>query len=168
MSTKTALAHYEGTGLRFSVKTGSGHDLVVDNAEGNAGPRPAELVAVGLAGCTAMDVISILQKKRQTVTGYEVSVSAEQREVAPNIFITADVLHIVHGPAVDEAAVKRAIELSASKYCSVGATLAAGPVRLCHRYRIVSPDGGLTEGEVLVEGPLADPDKMGQAASSPA
>jgi putative redox protein len=160
VSIKTANARYEGSGLRFAVKTGSGHELILDNAEGNAGPRPAELIAVAEAGCTAMDVISILQKKRQVVTSYEVAVTAEQRDTAPNVFLRSDVLHIVEGPAVDEAAVRRAIELSATKYCSVGATLAAGPVETHHRYRIVGHAGAPIEGEVLVTGPHADPDTL--------
>ena len=166
MSIKTAIARYEGTGMRFRVSTGSGHELVVDNKEGNAGPRPAELVAVAHAGCTAMDVISILQKKRQVVTHYEVSVEAEQRENAPNVFVRSVVTHIVEGPSVEEAAVRRAIELSAVKYCSVGATLSAGPVEVHHRYRIMSPSGGdAIEGEVLVTGPHADPDALAVTAA---
>jgi putative redox protein len=168
MSVKSALARYDGTGLRFRVTTGSGHELVLDNKEGDAGPRPAELVAVAHAGCTAMDVISILQKKRQVVTRYEVSVEGTQRdEPPPSIFVRADVIHVVEGPAVEEAAVRRAIELSAVKYCSVGATLSAGPVEVHHRYRIVSPEGAAPiEGEVLVTGPYADsgaPGRGGQA-----
>jgi putative redox protein len=167
VSLKSAVARYEGTGLRFKIKTGSGHEIVVDNKEGDTGPRPAELVAVAQAGCTAMDVISILQKKRQDVTGYEVRVNAVQRDdPAPNIFLSSDVLHVVEGRGIDEAAVRRAIELSATKYCSVGATLAAGPVEVHHRYRIVGPAGTEPiEGEVLVTGPHADPDVVAAAAS---
>jgi len=167
VSVKTVVARYEGTGLRFSARTGSGHELIMDNAEGDAGPRPAELVAVAQAGCTAMDVISILQKKRQVVTRYEVSVAAVQRDdPLPAIFTSSDVLHIVEGPAVDEAAVRRAIELSATKYCSVGATLSAGPVEIHHRYRIVGPAGTAPiEGEVMVTGPHADPDALAGAST---
>lgn len=166
MSVKTAIARYDGTGLRFRIATGSGHELVLDNKEGDAGPRPAELVAVAHAGCTAMDVISILHKKRQAVSRYEVTVEAAQRdEPMPSIFTRADVIHDVEGPAVEEAAVRRAIELSALKYCSVGATLSAGPVEVHHRYRIVSPEGAAPiEGEVLVTGPNADPDAPGQGS----
>jgi putative redox protein len=157
MSTKTAVATSEGDGLRFRVRTGSGHELILDNAEGNTGPRPAELVLVAHGGCTAMDVLSILRKKRQVVTRYEVEVAAEQRDAAPNIFVSSVVTHVIEGPAVDEAAVRRAIELSALKYCSVGATLSAGPVEVHHRYRIVGPAGtDPVEGEVLVTGPNAD------------
>jgi putative redox protein len=158
---KTSTARYDGTGLRFTARTGSGHEIVLDDSEGNAGPRPVELLLVGQAGCTGMDVMSILQKKRQEVTRYEVSVSAEQRESNPAIYTRADVVHIVEGPAIDEAAVRRAIELSATKYCSVAAMLSAGTVEIHHRFRIVGPDGAAPiEGEVLVTGPHADPDDM--------
>jgi putative redox protein len=159
---KTSTALYEGTGLRFTVQTGSGHSLVLDTAEGNAGPRPVELLLAGQVGCTGMDVMSILQKKRQVVTRYEVSVSAEQRDGQPAIFTRADVVHQVEGPSIDEAAVRRAIELSANKYCSVAAMLSAGTVEIHHRYRILGGEGAAPiEGEVMVTGPHADPDAMG-------
>jgi putative redox protein len=110
-----------------------------------------------------MDVISILKKKRQVVTGYEVSVTADQRDAQPAIYTRADVVHLVEGPAVDEAAVRRAIELSATKYCSVGAMLSAGTVEIHHRYRIVGPGGAdPIEGEVMVAGPHADDEVLGR------
>ena len=144
---------------------------MLDDSGGNAGPRPVEMLLVGQAGCTGMDVMSILQKKRQVITSYEVAVSAEQRDSQPAIFTRADVVHIVEGPAVDEAAVRRAIELSATKYCSVAAMLSAGTVEIHHRYRIVGPDAAAPiEGEVVVSGPHADPDAMAkpQPAGIPA
>jgi putative redox protein len=163
VTVKTSTARYEGTGARFTARTGSGHEIVLDDADGNAGPRPTEMLLVGQVGCTGMDVISILQKKRQNVTRYEVSVSAEQRDSQPAIFTRADVLHVVEGPSLDEAAVRRAIELSATRYCSVAAMLSAGTVEIHHRYRILGPEGvALIEGEVLVTGPNADPDAMGK------
>jgi putative redox protein len=159
---KTSTALYEGTGLRFTVQTGSGHSLILDTAEGNAGPRPVEMLLAGQVGCTGMDVVSILQKKRQAVTRYEVSVSAEQRDGQPAIFTRADVVHQVEGPAIDEAAVRRAIELSATKYCSVAAMLSAGTVEIHHKYKILGAAGvAPIEGEVMVTGPNADPDAMG-------
>lgn len=169
MTVKTSTARYDGTGLRFTARTGSGHEIVLDDSDGNTGPRPVEMLLVGQAGCTGMDVMSILQKKRQVVTSYEVAVSAEQRDGQPAIYTRAEVLHIVKGPALDEAAVRRAIELSATKYCSVAAMLSAGTVEIHHRYRIQGPDGASPiEGEVTVTGPHADPDDMGnrQAAGS--
>lgn len=159
MPVKTSTARFDGSGLRFTARTGSGHELVLDDAGGNAGPRPVEMLLVGQASCTGMDVISILQKKRQDVTRYEVSVTADQREGQPAIFTRVDVVHLVEGPAVDEAAVRRAIELSATKYCSVAVMLSAGTVEIHHRYRIFGPAGAdPIEGEVLVTGPHADPD----------
>jgi putative redox protein len=83
----------------------------------NDGFRPLELMAVSLAGCTAMDVISILRKKQQQVTAFDVEVHAEQAEEHPRVFTRAAVTYLVTGRGVDEAAVLRAIELSATKYC---------------------------------------------------
>jgi putative redox protein len=163
VTVKTTTARYDGSGLRFTARTGSGHEIVLDDSGGNAGPRPVEMLLVGQAGCTGMDVMSILQKKRQVVTSYEVSVSADQRDGQPAIYTRADVVHIVEGPAIDEGAVRRAIELSATKYCSVAAMLSAGTVEIHHRYRIVGSDGAVPiEGEVMVSGPNADPGAPGK------
>jgi putative redox protein len=163
VTVKTSTASYDGTGLRFTARTGSGHEIILDDSASNKGPRPVEMLLVGQAGCTGMDVISILQKKRQNVTHYEVSVTADQRDDQPAVFTRADVVHVVEGPAVDEVAVRRAIELSATKYCSVAAMLSAGTVEIHHRYRILGSAGvAPIEGEVLVTGPHADPDAMGR------
>src|SRR5512136_2575938 len=97
----------------FEVKLGA--DVEVGGA--NDGFRPLELMAVSLAGCTAMDVISIIQKKKQAVTGFEVQVHAEQQGEHPHVFTRAVITYLVTGHNVDEAAVVRAIELSATKYC---------------------------------------------------
>jgi putative redox protein len=159
---KSAIAHYAGTGLRFTATSGSGHEVVMDNKEGDTGPRPMEMILLGQAGCTAMDVMSILVKKRQDVTKYDVEVKAEEHDGNPAYFIRIDVIHVVEGPAVEEAAVRRAIELSATKYCSVAAMLSAGTAEMHHRYRIVGPGSAVPiEGEVIVTGPHADPDALG-------
>ena len=154
MSTKTASVTLDGEHLRFVGRTGSGHRVVLDATEGDAGPRPAELVPLALAGCTAMDVISILRKKRQEVTRYEVRASGTQRDEAPAIFTRIEVVHDLEGPALDVAAVRRSIELSATRYCSVGSTLGSGVTEIHHRY--VVRDGTGAEplvGEVVVLGP---------------
>ena len=91
--------------------------------------RPAELVPLALAGCTAMDVISILRKKRQDVRRYAVEAAGTQEADHPNAFTRIDVVHVVEGSGIDLEAVRRAIELSATKYCSVGATLSSGAPR---------------------------------------
>ena len=101
----------------------------------NQGVRPMEMIALGLAGCTAMDVLSILQKKRQHVTKLEVRVDAPRSPEHPKVFTSACLTYVVAGRNVDEAAVRRAIELSATKYCPAQLMLAqAFPMEL--RYEI--------------------------------
>lgn len=119
---KLRLTTVEGTGRQFLAETNSGHSLVVDDNEGHTGPKPTELVLLGLGACTAFDVIGILRKKRHTVTGYEVEVKAEQRDEPPNYFTRVEIRHHLRG-AIDPEAVERAIHLSESKYCSVGAMI---------------------------------------------
>jgi putative redox protein len=107
---------------QFVATTGSEHHMLLDDAAGGTGPKPIELVAVGLAGCTAFDVITILrQKYRQKVTGYEVQVEAEQAERPPQVFRSVRIHHVVTGQEIDFAAIEEAIRLSEEKYCSVGA-----------------------------------------------
>lgn len=109
---------------QFVAHTGSGHNLILDDAAGGTGPKPIELVAVGLAGCTAFDVITVLrQKYHQKVTGYQVRVEADQAERPPQIFTTVRIHHVVTGIGIDEEALVEAIRLSEEKYCSVGAML---------------------------------------------
>jgi len=121
---KVILTRPEGSSRQFKVTTGSGHRLLVDDAAGGTGPKPIELAAAALAGCTAFDVIGILRKKRQQITGYEVQVSAEQASDPPQVFTRVHILHRVTGEDVDPAAVESAIHLSETKYCSVGAMIA--------------------------------------------
>jgi putative redox protein len=147
-------------GMRFVIRTGSGHDIVVDNSAGDTGPRPTELILVAIAGCTAMDIVEILAKKRQAMDSYAVDVSGSQREQSPNVFTDISVTHIIEGN-VETAAVVRAIELSATKYCTVSNQIAAGPARISHRYVIKRPGrGGAAaseeSGEVVVTGPMLD------------
>jgi len=107
---------------QFVAQTGSGHNLLLDDAAGGTGPKPIELVAAGLAGCTAFDVITILrQKYHQKVTGYQVRVEAEQAERPPQVFTAVRIHHVVTGFEIEEAALQEAIRLSEEKYCSVGA-----------------------------------------------
>jgi putative redox protein len=133
-------------GMEFGVDAGSGHRLTLDVAgeDGgrDAGFRPMELLLVALAGCSGMDVITILRKKRQRVTGYTVRVQGERAETYPQVFTEIAVEHIVTGHAVDPAAVARAIELSETKYCGVGAMLGA-TATIRHTFRIVeAPEAG--------------------------
>lgn len=115
------------SGLSFtgSAETGFSVPLGADPGVGGAndGFRPLELMAVSLAGCTAMDVISILRKKQQAVTAFEVQVRADQQDVHPHVFTRAVITYLVTGQKVDPAAVERAIDLSATKYCPAQAML---------------------------------------------
>lgn len=165
MATKTATATLDGDGLRLVAATGSGHTIVMDNVEGNTGPRPAELLLVAQAGCTAMDVVTILRKKRQPFSRYEVRVSGEQRDdPAPHVYERIEIVHLLDGAGLDGAAVRRAIELSATRYCAVTAMLSAGPAEIHHRYLIRRGDQQPDEsGEVVVTGPGGDPDGWAQS-----
>jgi putative redox protein len=145
--------------MRFVATTDSGHEIVIDDASGNGGPRPTELVLAAIAGCTGMDVIEIMAKKRQVVSGYRTEVSGVQREQSPNVYLEIDVLHIVEGDVKTEA-VRRSIELSATRYCTVSAQIASGVALIRHRYRIERPAGSelaaQETGEVVVTGPGMD------------
>jgi putative redox protein len=107
--------------MRFIGTADSGFPLQMDAGKSvggsGSGVRPMELLALGLAGCAAMDVISILRKKRQKVMQFDVRVDLTQAEEYPKVFTSAVITYIVSGKSVDEEAVLRAIELSATKYC---------------------------------------------------
>jgi putative redox protein len=127
--------------MQFSGKATSGHILVMDaddvSGGHNAGFRPMELLLVGFGGCSGMDVISVLRKKRQPVSGLEINVRGEKAENAPKVYKEVHIEYIVKGKGVEKDAVERAIALSLDKYCSVGATLAkAGSIK--HSYKIVA------------------------------
>jgi putative redox protein len=121
ISASVTLTQPEGIHRQFIATSGTGHHLVIDDPAGNTGAKPIELVAIALAGCTAFDVINILRKKRQQVTGYQVTVEADQRPDPPQVFTHVRIHHIVTGKEVSSQAVEEAIRLSEEKYCSVGA-----------------------------------------------
>ncbi len=128
------------TGMRFEVEASSGHHVTLDAAEHggghNEGFRPMELLLAGLAGCTGMDVISMLRKQRQQVTDYEVHVTGIRAQEPPMVFVEITVEHIVTGHHIQSEAVVRAIRLSEERYCGAGAML--GKVaHLTHTYRLV-------------------------------
>lgn len=121
ISANVVLTQAHSNHRQFIATSGSGHHLVIDDPAGNTGAKPIELVAIALAGCTAFDVINILRKKRQQVTGYEVKVEADQAANPPQVFTQVRIHHIVTGNDVSAQAVEEAIRLSEEKYCSVGA-----------------------------------------------
>jgi putative redox protein len=123
ISGSVTLTQPDSTHKQFVASDDRGHHFLIDDASGNTGPKPIELVVLGLAGCTAFDVIGILRKKRQEVTGYEVKIEAEQKSDPPQVFTQVRIHHIVTGVDIAEQALRDAIHLSETKYCSVGAML---------------------------------------------
>jgi putative redox protein len=158
MSIKTAVLTLT-EGMHFEVSTGSGRQFAFDDPpEGGLGPLESILAA--LAGCSGMDVISIALKKRQGIERYTVHARADQREAYPQIFTRIDLLHEVAGDPVSSAAIKRCIELSATKYCPVNAMLSAGDTAIHHSYRVLRPNAPVEEGLVLVTGPFRRSDPV--------
>jgi putative redox protein len=121
---------------------------------------PVESVVVSLATCSAMDVIGILEKKRQVIDSYTIETRAEQRDEFPQVLTRVDIVHVVEGTVVLEKAVRRAIELSATKYCPVNAMVSAGATEIHHSFRLRCTGAAPkeAEGEVIVTGPYRRPE----------
>jgi len=156
---KSVDLRHEG-GMWFAAAPSSGHPIMFDDRTSNKGGSPVETLLSALGACTAMDVVSIAAKKRQRIETYEIHVTASQRDEYPQVFTEIVVVHEVTGPGVSEAALRRAIELSATKYCPVNAMLSAGATVVHHRYVIHSGGNAAYEasGEVVATGPYARPD----------
>jgi putative redox protein len=127
-------------GLTFTAAVASGQTLQASSDKDNQGVKkgfgPMELMALSVGACTAMDVISILEKKHQEVTAFEIKVNSERAENHPRIFTSMEVEYILTGKAIDPAAVERAIELSAEKYCSAQ-NIVKRSVDIQHTYKII-------------------------------
>ena len=115
--------------MMFVAETGSGHAVVMDGAPEigghNLGPRPMEMLLAGLGGCSAIDVVMILKRGREAVTDCVVEIDAERADTEPKVFTKIHMHYIVTGQQLDTNKVDRAIKLSAEKYCSASAMLAA-------------------------------------------
>lgn len=127
----------------FLAESGSGHAVVMDGPPEyggrNLGPRPMEMLLMGLGGCSSFDVVSILKKARQPVEGCEAFLEAERAETEPKVFTKIHLHFVVKGQGLKEAQVKRAVELSAEKYCSASIMLGRGGVAITHDYEIIDP-----------------------------
>ncbi|MGZ8844309.1 MAG: OsmC family protein [Pyrinomonadaceae bacterium] len=133
---KTATIHFAYNDFFVGI-TPSGHAQAIEtDSQRGAAATPMELLLIALGGCTGVDVISILKKKRQHVTDYRIEVSGERRDEFPRSFTRLMVKHIVRGRGVSEQAVASAIELSDTKYCSVAATL-RGSAEIVTSYEII-------------------------------
>lgn len=122
--------------MTFSATTGSGHTLILDSGKGeeSAGPGAMELLLVGLAGCTAVDVVMILQRQRQPLEDLQVRVRGERASDHPRVYTHITIEYIVRGD-VDEAKLQRAIQLSEEKYCSASTMLGKTAI-IEHTYRL--------------------------------
>jgi putative redox protein len=127
-------------GMAFAAETGSGHLITMDGApEGggrNLAPRPMEMVLAGTGGCTAYDVVLILKRSRQEISGCEVSLKAERAESDPKVFTRIHFHFVLRGRNLKAEAVERAIRLSAEKYCSASIMLAK-TAEITHDWEIV-------------------------------
>lgn len=131
-------------GVRFEALSGSGHTVILDGAPEsggtNAGARPMELVLIGTAGCAAYDVVTILEKSRQPVSGCVAHVKAQRAEEPPRVFTHIDMHFVVRGDGLTESKVARAVELSAQKYCSASIMMKRAGVEVTHSFEIVEEE----------------------------
>jgi len=129
-----------GYGMAFMAETGTGHNLNMDGAPEaggrNLAPRPMELMLAGAGGCTAFDVVLILQRSRQNIIACEVSLQAERAETDPKVFTKINLHYTVKGKDLDPSKVERAINLSHDKYCSATAML-ANTAEITHTFEVV-------------------------------
>lgn len=128
-------------GRQFVAESGSGHSVVIDGPPDHGGrdtgPRPMEMLLMGLGACTSFDVLEILEKSRAPVSDCVASIDAERADSVPSVFTRIHVHFTVTGKSLKENQVKRAVELSAEKYCSASIMLAKGGVEVSHSYEIV-------------------------------
>jgi putative redox protein len=128
-------------GAMFLGESGSGHTVVMDGPESsggrNMGLRPMEMVLIGTGGCSSYDVVSILKKSRQQVSGCIAEVEATRADATPAVFETIHLHFKVSGKDLSEKQVERAVSLSAEKYCSASIMLAAGGVKVTHSFEVI-------------------------------
>lgn len=128
-------------GAMFVGESGSGHTVVMDGPEDlggrNLGPRPMEMLLLGTGGCASYDVLSMLKKSRQKVVDCRVEIDAQRADTVPAVFTSINLHFVVTGVGLKETQVKRAVELSAEKYCSASIMLGAAGVEMSHSYEIV-------------------------------
>ncbi|WP_122901923.1 OsmC family protein [Acinetobacter sp. B51(2017)] len=127
--------------VAFEAKSESGHSIIMDGAEAyggqNRGPRPMELILMGLGGCASFDIVTILKKSRQDVTDVVCQLQAERADSVPAVFTKIHLHFVVTGRSVKEKQVAKAVELSAEKYCSASKMLADGGVEITHDFEII-------------------------------
>jgi len=118
----TIQANYS-TGTQFDIQTSTGHHITIDGGEPHIGDSPMEMLLVGLAGCMGISVITVLQKKRQDVTAYQLRVHSTRAAEHPRVFVEITIEHVITGHRVKPEAVARSIELGETRYCGASAML---------------------------------------------
>jgi putative redox protein len=133
-------------GAMFVGEAGSGHSVVMDGPEDlggrNLGPRPMEMLLLGTGGCSIYDVLSMLKKSRQQVVDCRVEIDADRADAVPAVFTRINLHFVVTGVGLKENQVRRAVELSAEKYCSASIMLGAAGVEMTHSFEMVEFDPG--------------------------
>ena len=131
--------------MAFESVAGSGHRVLMDTDRSVGGSdlgfRPMELLLVALTGCTGMDVISILRKMQQQVDDYQVKAEGNRAEEHPKVYTDIAVEHVVKGKKLDPERIRRAVELSATRYCPTSAML-SNAVRITHKFRVIDTETG--------------------------
>ena len=133
---KNASVVWQGQGLEFRATMGTGFSYTMHSPADVNGATPMEFLLAGVAGCTSMDVISILEKKRQKVHSMETLINGVQAPDAPNVFTDVTITFVVKGENIDASAVERAIELSHTKYCSASIMFQRSGANVKTQYRI--------------------------------
>lgn len=127
---------WKGEGLNFESQLGSGYQFEFGSGDDKIGGSPMEFLIAGMAGCAAVDVVLILQKQRQNISGVEVEVAGIRAETHPKVYTDVELIYIIRGKDVKPKAVEKAIRLSEEKYCSASALFRRGGVKLNSSYRI--------------------------------
>jgi putative redox protein len=129
--------------MAFAVESGTGHTMTVDGPPElggvNAGPRPMELLLMGVGACSSVDVVMILKKARQSIVDCVCQLEAERADTEPKVFTHIHLHFVVTGEGLNPTQVERAVKLSAEKYCSASLMLAAGGVKITHGFEVKSP-----------------------------
>ena len=133
---KRATVTWQGTGMEFQAQTAGGYPFIMHTPSDEKGATPMEYLLAGVAGCTAMDVVAILTKKRQKVHGFEVRIEGTQANTDPHVYTHVNITYVVRGEQIDPAAVERAIELSQTKYCSAQAMFVRAGVEVKSDYLV--------------------------------
>ncbi len=137
--TKSARAIWTGEGMEFHAVLGSGYEFEMSGSAGTHGGSPMEFLLAGVAGCTAVDIVMILKKKRKAIVGVEVEIIGTRADAIPAVYTDAELFYTITGD-VDEKAVEDAIKLTKEKYCSASIMFAAAGVQFSTNYEIIAQE----------------------------